>query len=279
LPVSRKHFPNPSPPSFFDFFFLVGKKKKHIMADDYFVVPLPIHQKRIYLYLIRHGQSQANVSPLLKKATDPYTDPTLTRLGMEQAITDSHAIAKCFHKILRKIRVYTSVLLRAQETALLAFPQSNVNIHVSNHLKEEPNILQRKFERGEGENFPLPSIQAQQFKMRRANINPSRLVYETNLLQPDGFHYRPEVIRTTGNVKRFLHEHADDWRDGEIIVLVIHGHLIRHFLGVPDSTKIPNGGIYQAFDDPIRHTLSIPLHTGEQVQHLLLYHPPQTDRE
>lgn len=243
---------------------------------DYIMIPNPLLiKKRIHLYLMRHGQSQANVSSIIKKAIRPYHDPTLTRFGMEQAINNSQAIAKCFQRLLPHLRIYTSVLIRAQETALLAFPQSK--ICVSNHLKEEPNPLQTKLKRCEGENFPLLSITQQWDKMRRANIDPSRLTYETSLLQPDSFKYRHEVICTTGNVKTFLNQHAHEWKDGEFIILVIHGHLIRHFLGLPPKSLVPNGGLYEVFDDPVRRTLSIPMSEEDPVQYLFLYCPPQTE--
>jgi len=245
--------------------------------DDYVMINFPPArpQKRIHLYLIRHGQSQSNVASLLKKATSPYKDPTLTRLGMEQAIEDSRAISRCFGKILRHLRIYTSVLVRAQETALLAFPQSYIRIHVSDHLKEHPNPLQKSLSRCEGENFPLSSIEAQREKIRRVNINPDRLVYEENILKPNGLSYKNTVICNTGSVSRFLREHVDTWKDGEMIVLVIHGHVIRDFLGIEGN--VPNGAIYEVFDDPVLRTLMVPCFPGEAIHHKRLYYPPQEE--
>jgi broad specificity phosphatase PhoE len=231
------------------------------------------HQIRIHLYLIRHGQSQSNVASLVKKATSPYKDPTLTRLGMEQAIEDSQVISICFKKILRHLLVYTSVLLRAQETALLAFPQPYIRIHVSDDLKEHPNPLQKGLSRCEGENFPLSSIKAQHEKMRRVNIDPDRLVYEEDLLEPPGSSYKKTVICNTGSVWQFLRKHVHTWKDDDMIVLVIHGHVIRDFLGIQEH--VPNGAIYEVFDDQGLRTLTIPDFSDKTIHHKLLYYPSQ----
>ena len=100
---------------------------------------IEIHQepKKIFLFLIRHGESEANVSTMFKKALFPNHDPNLTDKGIFQALKLRIRLLNCFKNILHR-QVFTSVLVRAQETALIAFP--NDTIKVVDHLKEKTNI-------------------------------------------------------------------------------------------------------------------------------------------
>ena len=90
----------------------------------------------IYLFIIRHAESDANRSTPYKL----FKDPNLSEKGQNQC------------KILRKYwknknkqifnyssHLYSSILIRSQETALLSVPTKIVT--VSNYLREMDNIF------------------------------------------------------------------------------------------------------------------------------------------
>jgi len=94
-------------------------------------IPPPLSSTGVVdLILMRHGQSQDNVfprqGPLLAKE-----DPSLTSEGQKQAEVAGTHLASFPKPDL----VFSSCLLRAEETALLAFPNSSA-VHVAPHIGE-----------------------------------------------------------------------------------------------------------------------------------------------
>eukprot|EP00927_Polykrikos_kofoidii_P061435 TRINITY_DN56272_c0_g1_i1.p1 TRINITY_DN56272_c0_g1~~TRINITY_DN56272_c0_g1_i1.p1 ORF type:complete len:330 (-),score=31.78 TRINITY_DN56272_c0_g1_i1:129-1118(-) len=82
------------------------------------------------ILLVRHGQSEGNVFPW----QGPFspTDPRLTDAGRAQASEAGVALAA----LPKPSFVFTSCLLRAMETALLAWPDASV-VHIAPFISEE----------------------------------------------------------------------------------------------------------------------------------------------
>lgn len=200
--------------------------------------------KQVYLYLIRHAQSEANASNLPNK-NNLFHDPNLTALGMEQASKGSNFLLK------KPFTIFTSVLLRAQETALILFPHEK--IHVMDHLKEVSNDRTCK-----GSNYPLDSPTAQHQKMAILGLPYQHLSYQNGLTYHDGL-YKKSVKCASGSIETFLQYNQDSFANDETVVLVVHANLIQHFLHIED--RIPNGAIYQVFNDTNK-TFKIPYYFG-----------------
>eukprot|EP00928_Gymnodinium_smaydae_P017136 TRINITY_DN16543_c0_g1_i1.p1 TRINITY_DN16543_c0_g1~~TRINITY_DN16543_c0_g1_i1.p1 ORF type:complete len:314 (-),score=32.80 TRINITY_DN16543_c0_g1_i1:226-1110(-) len=82
----------------------------------------------VLLTVIRHGQSVDNVFP--RQGPFGVKDPSLSKAGMAQA----KALADNLKEWPRPDLVFSSCLLRSQETALLGFP--NQTVHVAPHIVE-----------------------------------------------------------------------------------------------------------------------------------------------
>jgi len=211
--------------------------------------------KQIYLYLIRHTQSETNASKLPDK-DNLFYDPNLTSLGIEQASKGAKFLSTFFLK--KPFTIYTSVLIRAQETALILFPQQK--IRVSDHLKEVSDHRACK-----GSNYPLDSPSLQHKKIAKLGLPFQNLIYQKGLTYKDGL-YKKSVKCTSGNIETFLQYNQQNFLNHETIFLVVHANLIQNFLQTKD--RIPNGAIYQVFNDR-DETFKLPYYFGKIYYKLL----------
>jgi broad specificity phosphatase PhoE len=195
--------------------------------------------KTIHLYLIRHGESESNTSGIFKKILNPYQDPNLTEKGILQA-KKARDFLKKMTIYMDHYRVFTSVLLRAQETALIMFPHSK--IYVSGNLKETSNIIQKIFNSDMGENIPIKNIQRQQ---KKSKIFPIRLEYDPSIIK-NHFYHQNEIF-TNGDIHDFLNRYSNKFQDGQHIFVVCHGHLIKKFLSINKS--VLNCSIFKVYND------------------------------
>ncbi len=83
---------------------------------------------KLILYLLRHGESQANVDRIF---ASKKIDPPLTERGIRQAIKQAEAL-----KEMKFSSIYASPLLRAQHTANIINTYHKLNIHTIDHLYE-----------------------------------------------------------------------------------------------------------------------------------------------
>lgn len=202
-------------------------------------------EKTIYLFLIRHGQSETNASKHPQKNL-LFPDPNLTPLGILQAQADIK-----YFESKKPLKVYTSILVRAQETALIIFPRQEINVVDS--LKEIENTNEKCF----GSNFPLTK-KLQWQKMAKIDISHQRLIYQKGLFLPSG-NYKKSVSCTSGNIMTFLQQHQDQFENNDNIVLVVHASLIQEFLNTRDT--IPNASIIQVYNS-INKTMKTPFYLG-----------------
>lgn len=207
--------------------------------------------KQINLYVIRHAQSEANASNLPDK-DNLFYDPNLTALGIKQATKGANLLLK------KPFKIYTSVLIRAQETALILFPHQK--IFVVDHLKEVSDHRTCK-----GSNYPLDSPSLQHQKIAKLGLPYQNLIYQKGLTYKDGF-YKKSVKCTSGNIETFLQYNQENFGNNETIILVVHANLIQNFLQTKE--KIPNGAIYQVFNDH-DGTFKLPYYFGKIYYKLL----------
>lgn len=143
-------------------------------------------RRRMEVYLIRHGYSIANRSTtdpnmlqkakgLLGKTLEP--DPSLTRTGIEQCKLASKKVQD-----IQPDFIFTSVLCRAQQTALFMFP-SEGKVIVAPYLKEKNNPADEYFLMN-SDNKPFQDILTQYEK--RHNVlsekDLARLTYSKKVL-------------------------------------------------------------------------------------------------
>lgn len=143
-------------------------------------------KQRVEVYLIRHGYSIANRSTtdpnmlqkakgLLGKTLEP--DPSLTRTGIEQCKLASKKVQD-----IQPDFIFTSVLCRAQQTALFMFP-SEGKVIVAPYLKEKNNPADEYFLMN-SDNKPFQDILTQYEK--RHNVlsekDLARLTYSKKVL-------------------------------------------------------------------------------------------------
>jgi len=211
--------------------------------------------KQIELYLIRHAQSETNASKLPNKY-NLFNDPNLTPFGIQQASKDENFLSR-FIKT-KHLSVYTSVLVRAQETALILFP--NQKIFVVDHLKEVSDHRTCK-----GSNYPLDSPTLQQQKIAKLGLPFQNLIYQKGLTFSDGL-YKNTVKCTSGSIETFLQYNQESFENNETIFLIVHANLIQQFFQTKE--KIPNGTVYQVFNDSDK-TFKIPFYFGKIYYKLL----------
>ena len=184
---------------------------------------------KINLYLIRHGESLANISYLEKI----FKDPNLSENGIQQCNELKEFLKKeeLFHK---KIKIFTSILVRTQETALLSIPKKK--IYISNHLKELGHLLQLKTF-WKGSNFPR-NIKIQQENINKILKKPflKRLSYEKGILDKKN-NYIDSVFYQEGDIEIFLKENILKFKEGMTVFIFCHGHLIRKFLKIKEKIK------------------------------------------
>jgi len=83
--------------------------------------------RQVYLYLIRHGQSEWNLS----NQYSGWRDMSLTKLGQEESLESAIALEKAIEKNGPIMHLYTSALSRAQQTTDIV----QKNVKALQHLK------------------------------------------------------------------------------------------------------------------------------------------------
>lgn len=184
---------------------------------------------KINLYLIRHALSEINENKI-----SLTMDPNITETGKKQCEELKEFLGKKF-KTFQNCKIYTSILCRTQETALMSIPRKT--IMVSNYLKEHQNIVQylniRKYS-----NFPLKNIDKQQEKIKKVvgSISTNRLKYEDDIINHKR-NYKSEVFHQEGDITMFLKKNKKKIKDDETVIIFCHGVLIRHFLKIREKRK------------------------------------------
>ncbi len=198
----------------------------------------------MYLYLIRHSQSETNVS-------NDYSiqDPNLTPFGISQAKADQDKVLEFINA--KRYKVFSSVLVRSQETGLVLFPDKTIT--VANYLKESAYDDYHC----KGSNYPLQSPKLQQEKMKKIGISPDNLKYEKDLVTSVG-NYKQPVMCKSGDIMTFLAHHK--FKTHDHVVLIVHFELIKNFLRTRQS--IPNGGMIQVWNESDK-TFIEPFHLGK----------------
>lgn len=271
----------------------VQKQKEQMKSEKQPKIPKQ-EQRKVKVFLIRHGYSIANRSTTLKesdvsnisggaiktvlkafsmvekakglieKTYEP--DPSLTRTGMEQSKNASTL------EVIQKIKphhVFTSVLCRAQQTALFMFPTSK-KVIVAPYLKEKNNPVDPFLLNSD--NKPFKDIFTQYEK--RHNIlskdELGRLTYSSHVLatatiqnesqqsssQSQQFQVIQQGVRCeynetareeNGNIQTFLtnylyHFLKDTNERVTHIAIVCHGGIIRDFV---KERQMNNNAVFQ----------------------------------
>ena len=199
---------------------------------------------RVEVFLIRHGFSIANRSTfedekwfkskskvgLVEKTYEP--DPSLTRTGMEQSQDASTKITT-----VQPHYIFTSVLCRAQQTALFMFP-TRQKVIVAPYLKEKNNYVDGMLVNSD--NKPFEDIFTQYEK--RHNIlskkDLERLEYSKQVLEGDCT-YNEKSRNQSGSIKDFLEKFLFPFlvkvhpTENLIkVAIVCHGGIIKSFLNI-----------------------------------------------
>lgn len=183
----------------------------------------------INLYLIRHAESELN-----KDKLRVIVDPNITERGVRQCLELKHFLKKTF-QTFQDWKLYTSILCRTQETALLSIPRKN--ILVSNHLKEHQNIIQ-KMNIKKYSNFPYKNIKQQQENIKNVvgSISLNRIHYEDGIINKKE-EYDDKFYHQEGNIETFLKTNKHTMKNGDTIIIFCHGKLIRQFLKRTEKAK------------------------------------------
>ena len=195
----------------------------------------------IYLFIIRHAESDSNRSTPYKL----FKDPNLSEKGKNQC----KSLRKYWKNKNKEIfndsfYVYSSVLIRSQETALLSVPKKIVT--VSNYLREMDNIFQTNFML-KGSNFPILKIKDQHRKMEKVvkKSNLKFLHYDGDILNDTKTCYRQMISMEHGNIQKFLKMNKNHWKNGDKIFIFCHAYIIKKFLNLPKTTGIENCSVFQ----------------------------------
>lgn len=200
-----------------------------------------VPHKPMELFLIRHGYSVGNRAS--KASLHKYVegDPALTRTGVLQSQR-----AASYAETINPHFVFTSVLCRAQQTALFMFPGKEVI--VAPHLKERNNPVDRGL--SSSDNKPFRDIITQYEKRHNflSKEQLARLSYSRGVLKKDmPCQYTDEAVDTSGDMRRFLGEfllpwiglHGGDIPDHSVRVAVVcHGKILQDFFKpIPPSRR------------------------------------------
>lgn len=184
---------------------------------------------KINLYLIRHGESKANISNIHKL----FKDPNLSENGIKQCLELKNFFLK--KKILEgEYKIFTSILVRTQQTALLSIPKKKINIY--NYLKELGHILQLKTF-WKGSNYSK-NIKTQYENIKKIVKEPflHRLSYERGILDKND-NYKKDIYLQEGDIETFLHKNRKKFKENMTILIFCHGKLIRKFLKIDKKNK------------------------------------------
>lgn len=162
------------------------------------------------IYLIRHGESQANE----KDVFIGHTDMALTRRGQEQA-----RIAAQYLKDIRPDAIYSSDLQRAYHTALAVAQPLGMTV------TQDPDL--REIYAGQWEGIPFAVLQTTRKEAYDVWLN------DVAHVRCEGGESVPEVMeRVTAAVRRIALAH-----ENQVVFLFSHGTPIRamavHAMGKP----------------------------------------------
>ena len=241
-----------------------------------FITTLQFHGvETIKFFIIRHGESQANyiqntsTSPFRKIVTLGFKtlaveDPQLTLKG----IADSEAYNNRKHQDHIPNLVFTSVLSRAQQTALLMYPSTEV--FVTPFLKETYSAsceFESSYLPGSVDNFPLLSPYVQTLMRNQYLENKLKFLnfkyISEDQHQPGDLHLNPDIEfnysdihQKNGSLPMFfanVRKYLIDWLkdkayfDRELkIAIVCHGNVIKCLLETFNqyTEHVNNNSIY-----------------------------------
>ena len=162
------------------------------------------------IILVRHGQSESNVDPLV----GGWQNPGLTSLGREQA--QAVALRLADELMGRDFVVYSSHLRRAFETAQVICSELGVDPVVDEMLQEYQTGLDPSLSRPEAEQYKL------------SEINPAK-----NWRTFSGAESLGELFLRAGKVLSRISDIHD-----EVVVIVCHGWIIDKMIAWWMSFKI-----------------------------------------
>lgn len=194
---------------------------------------------KIKLYLIRHAQTFANKT----KMSSIWKDPDLTPKGIEQCKEVKQFLSENID--MKNAKIFTSILRRTQETALLSIPRKKIN--VMDNLKEIPNFLQ-KWNLYYGSNFPTIDVKKQQDKINKliGKDVVSRINYDKDILTLTN-KYKKSAFYKSGDIEIFLNKNKNQFKNEMTVFLFVHGKIIRKFLNIKVKNK--NCSIFSVTND------------------------------
>ncbi|NCB33351.1 MAG: histidine phosphatase family protein [Erysipelotrichia bacterium] len=199
--------------------------------------------KHITFYMVRHGETQFNISGRMQGTCDS----PLTRKGIQDGEAASIALRE-----IPFTRAYTSTSERARDTAELICMRHNVILHETKGLKE--------FDFGllDGE---IAVDHIDEIKRRKIDDSFDEIGGEN-------------IEMINARIDRTFERILDECRDGDIVLIVTHGlyilHVLQHLLDVdtkayrtgfakPGKFIVPNGGITKfAYDSGSYRMISFP---------------------
>ena len=162
----------------------------------------------VNILLIRHGETDSNK----KKIIMGHLNVPLNSNGIEQAKSCGKYLKKIFPNISA---IYSSTLLRAQETITLVVKELNFEASV----KYDTSLTERSF----GE---LEGLSVQDVYSRLLNESGN---YDVSIKPPNGESGIDFYKRVSDGIENIINDKSWD-KDGTILVLT-HGGTIRHILG------------------------------------------------
>ncbi len=159
-------------------------------------------------YIVRHGQSKWNKKGLLQG----QANPPLSEVGKKQAIRLACVIKKLPINI-----IYTSDLLRAQETASIIAKESNLPIYTSSSLREQYLGL------FEGKPYSFWNEQYNKISNKYfALSDEKKLLFK---LSEDMESDKEAIERFISFLREISNRHKN-----KNILIVTHGSILRYFL-------------------------------------------------
>lgn len=156
----------------------------------------------MHLIFIRHGETEANRNEVI----NGLNDLELNKIGIQQCFSLSDRLYPHLKDLNQKIYIYTSPLKRAKKTSEILNRQLNLNISVSDYL------IERDYGSLEGK--------------ASKNIDWDHI--------PDDVESNKEVfLRCHFFLEEIYEAHSND----DILIIVSHAAVIRHFLSIPNIFK------------------------------------------
>ena len=123
-----------------------------------------------------------------------------------------------------------------------------------------------------GSNFPILKIKDQHRKMEKVvkKSNLKFLHYDGDILNDTKTCYRQMISMEHGDIHKFLRIHKPEWKNGDKIFIFCHGHIIKKFLKLPETTRIENCSVFQVTNQK-NNMFTIGKSTN--IKHELLFTP------